>query len=404
MDIKVMLVSKQDSFVNQMRQLITAEDITVAADAPGGAVAIEKIENIEPDMLIINSGRNDTEAMNLAERITQNRPRIFVVLVVEEMTVETLQAANAAGVHNVITMPESSKELCDYIHMVHNAESNRLSALSENTQISWMSKCVAVFGSKDGLGKTSLATNLAIKLAENRRKVALVDLDLEFGDVHTFMDINPKDTIAELAQDFYSPTIDAIRSYMTVHPSGVHVLCAPKSPEYADVVSAECVSTILSLLRSYYDFVIVDTASNFNDVTLTAIESASTVFMMTGMDVSTLKNAKLAMSVLESLKQNSKVRVVVNRAVESGSININDVQRIIEAPLAAYIPNDYSVALGALNRGEPFVLSYPKSKLSACIDEISKTLIAGTEEFHIDNSVGRKGFTGFFKNKVNKVK
>ena len=390
-NIKVMLISKQDSFLNYMRQLITVEDINIVGDAPGGAVAMEKIENLSPDVLLIHSGTGDNEALNLAERITQNRPRIFVIMVVDNMTVEVLQAAKAASVHNVIPMPDNTKDLCHYIQMVHTAESKRLTALTENTQVTWMSKCIAVFSSKDGLGKTSLATNMAIKLAENRRKVALIDLDLEFGDVHTFMDIDPKDTISELAKDFYSPTIDAIRSYMTVHPSGVHVLCAPKSPEYADVVSADCVSTILSLLRSYYDFVIIDTASNFSDVTLTAIEAASTIFMMTGMDISTLKNSKLALSVLESLKQSSKVRVVVNRAVESGNISLDDVTRVVEAPLAAFIPNDYNTAVSALNRGEPFVQSFPKSKLAGCVEKLVNALISGTEEYQVTGGK-RKGF------------
>jgi len=399
MDIKVMLISKQESFLDYMRQLITAEDIVIAGDAPGGAVAMEKIENLNPDVLIINSGRNDNEALNLAERITQNRPRIFVILVMEELTVEGLQAANAAGVHNVIATPANAKELCDYIHLVHTAESNRLTALTENTQVTWMSKCIAVFSSKDGLGKTSLATNLAVKLAEHRRKVALVDLDLEFGDVHTFLDLDPKDTISELAQDFYAPTIDAIRSYMTVHPSGVHVLCAPKSPEYADVVSAECVSTILSLLRSYYDFVIIDTASNFSEVTLTAIEAASTIFMMTGTDISTLKNSKLALSVLESLKQNGKVRVVVNRAVDNSTITVEDVKRVVEAPLAAYIPNDYTTAVSALNRGEPFVHSFPKSKLTSCVNRLVKNLIAGSEEYEVAAGRKNKGLGKLMKKK-----
>ena len=399
MAINVMLVSKQDSFLDYMRQLITAEDIHIVGDAPGGAIAMEKIENLSPDILIINSSRSDSEALNLAERITQNRPRIFVILVVEELSLEALQAANAAGVHNVISMPATAKDLCDYIHLTHTTESNRLTALTENTQVTWMSKCIAVFSSKDGLGKTSLATNLAVKLAEHRRRVALIDLDLEFGDIHTFMDIDPKDTISELAQDFYAPTIDAIRSYMTVHPSGVHVLCAPKSPEYADVVSSECVSTILSLLRSYYDFVIIDTASNFSEVTLTAIEAASTIFMMTGTDISTLKNSKLALSVLESLKQNTKVRVVINRAVDSSTISIEDVSRVVEAPLAAYIPNDYNTAVSALNRGEPFVQSFPKSKLADCVDKLVNNLIAGTDEYHVAVGRKRKGLGNLLKKK-----
>ena len=157
-------------------------------------------------------------------------------------------------------------------------------------------------------------------------------------------------------------------------------------------MSAECVSTILSLLRSYYDFVIIDTASNFSEVTLTAIEAASTVFMMTGMDISTLKNSKLALSVLESLKQNSKVRVVVNRASESTNITLEDVSAVVEAPLAAFIPNDYNTAVSALNRGEPFVLSYPKSKLSSCVETLVDTLITGSEEYSIPKNRKRSIF------------
>ena len=391
MAIKVMLISKQEAFLDHMRQLIVADDIAVVGDAPGGNLAMEKIENFSPDVLVINSGRNDNEALNLAERITQNRPRIFVIMVADELTVDFMQAANSVGVHTVIATPESSQVMCDYIRLIHTAESNRLAALSDNARVSWTSKCVTVFGSKDGLGKTSLATNLAVKLAEHRRKVVLLDLDLEFGDVHTFMDISPKETIAELAQDFYSPTIDAIRSYMTVHPSGVHVMCAPKSPEYADVVSAEFVSTMLSLLRSYYDFVIIDTASNFSEVTLTAIESSSTVFMMTGMDISTLKNSKLAMGVLATLKQDGKVRVVVNRASDASSISLDDVRRVVEAPVAAYIPNDYNVAVSALNRGEPFVQSFPKSKLTSCVSNLADVLISGNEEYNVQAGKKNKG-------------
>lgn len=103
---------------------------------------------------------------------------------------------------------------------------------------------------------------------------------MQFGDINIFLDIEPKDTIVELVQDVVTPNIDSVRSYMSVHSSGVHVLCAPRSPEYAELVSAEKVQSLLSLLRTYYDYVIVDTSPSFTDVTITAIESASILFLL----------------------------------------------------------------------------------------------------------------------------
>jgi pilus assembly protein CpaE len=246
-----------------------------------------------------------------------------------------------------------------------------------------MSRVITVFGSKGGLGKTTIATNLAVKLASYKKKVALVDLDLQFGDVHVFLDIEPKDTIAEMVQEVHTPNIDTVRSYMVVHSSGVHVLCAPRSPEYADVVSAEKVQSLIGLLRSYYDFVIIDTPPTFNEVALTAIESSATVLFVTGLDISILKNSRLSMSILDSLQQMDKIRVLVNRAVEVSTITISDVQKILGCPIWARIPSDYAVAVSALNRGMPFVSLSPKTKLSQSLSEIASLLLSGREDYDI---------------------
>lgn len=379
--IRIMLVSKQDAVLDHLRRMITDEDLEIAAEAPGGDPALEKVENIAPDILIINSGSINTDAFNLAERVIQCKPRTFVILLVDQLTAENLQSANAVGCHNVIPFPTVSKELCDTIRRVYNTETARISALNSNQRVTWSSKVLTVFGAKGGLGKTTIAVNLAIKLAEQRKRVALLDFDLQFGDVSVFMDIEPKDTIAELIQDVPSPSIDSVRSYMTVHPSGVHVLCAPKSPEYADMISADRIQGLLSLLRSYYDFVIIDTGANFSDVTLAAIEASTDVLFVTGLDLSILKNSKVTMSILESLGQKKKVRVIINRAMEINSITIADVQRIVDAPILARVPSDYMVAVAALNRGQPFVLSAPKAKLSLSVADIARRIASGGENF-----------------------
>lgn len=389
--MNIMLVSRQAEDLRTLRRYLSAdEELTVLADAPGGDAALETVENVSPDILLISAGAADSDSVNLAERIILRKPRTFVILLLPEVTLEALQAANAAGCHNVTRFPADEKELCAYVRRVYHAESGRISALDSNQRVVWASRVITVYGAKGGLGKTSIAVNLAIKLAQQNRKVAILDLDLQYGDVHIFMDTDPRETIADLMQDSASPGIDAVRSYMNLHPSGVHILCAPKSPEYADMISAERVQSLISLLRAYYDYVIIDTAANFADPTLAALEAASTILFVTGLDISILKNSRVAMSILDSLGQKKKVRAIINRAVEVSSITVADVQRIVDAPILARIPSDYLVAVAALNRGQPFVQSAPKSRLSLAISDIAEKIDSGTDHFDIQQLTARE--------------
>lgn len=382
--ISVMLVSRQESVLDPLRRFIGSDEkLEIIAEASGGETALEKVENTSPDIMIINSGSADSESVSLAERVILRKPRTFVILLLEQMSLEAVQTANAAGCHNVMSFPADAEELCSTIHRVYNVESGRIDALDTKQRVAWESKVITVFGAKGGLGKTTIATNLAVKLAGMNKKVAIVDLDLQFGDVQIFMDINPKETISDLMQESSSPTIDSVRSYMNIDPTGVHVLCAPKSPEYAEVVSADRISSLIGLLRSYYDYVIIDTASNFTDVILAALDASNMILFVTGLDISILKNSKLAMNILESLGQKKKVRVIINRAVEINSITIGDVQSIIDAPILARIPSDYMVAVAALNQGQPFVLSSPKAKLSLAISDVAEKINAGADNFDI---------------------
>lgn len=407
MKINVLLVSKLESTLASMRRMIDDEDIAVIGDSPGGAQALDKIENTSPDLVIMTLGAGDTDVLSLTERIVLHRPRTYVILLSEYMDVDLLQSALKVGAHNVTEFPTNARDFAEYIKNVHRNETARLNALNTRQGISWLSRVVTVFGAKGGLGKTTIASNLAVKLAEEGKKVALIDLDLQFGDIHIFLDIDPLDTIAELVQQVFSPNIDSVRSYMTVHSSGVHVLCAPKSPEYAELISAERVQSLLSLMRAYYDYVIIDTPPSFNEVTLTAIEASSSILFVTGLDISILKNSRLSLSLLDSLQQRDKVRLVVNRAVDISTITINDVEKIIGAPIWAKIPSDYKVAVTALNRGVPFVTSAPQSKLSQSIADIANILLSGggTEpEMAVAGKVGGKLSNGFrmpFKSKKN---
>jgi len=396
MKIRIMLISKMDRTINQIKDLIQDEELLVIGESSTGSVALDKIENASPDIVIMPLGAGDTDVLSLAERIILDRPRIHVILVVEHMDVDILQSAIKIGAHNVIEFPKNAKDFAEYIKSVFHTETARINSLSEGKKtLSWMSRVVTIFGPKGGLGKTTIAVNLAAKLAQQNKKVVLVDLDLQFGDVHIFLDIEPTDTIAELVQEFFNSNIDSVRSFMTVHSSGIHVLCSPKSPEYAETISAEKIQSLLNLLRTYYDYVIIDTPPFFTDVIITALESSSTILFVTGLDISILKNSKVSLALLDSLQMSDKTRLVVNRAVDMSSITVDDVQKILGFPIWAKVPSDYKVAVTALNRGIPFVTSTPTSKLSQAIEDIASMLQEGDSV----KQTQPKEKEGFFKKK-----
>ena len=380
MKINVLLISRLERTLGALKTLIYDEEIAVIGESSGGTDALERIENLSPDIVIMFYGTGDDDVLSLTERITLSRPRSHVILLCEYLDVDVLKSALSVGAHNVISYPKTSKEFCDYIKTVFHNETARIESLSGKQSLSWISKVITVYGAKGGLGKTTLAVNLAVKLAESRKKVALVDLNLQFGDANVFMDIEPVDTISELSQELSSPNIDLIRSYMTVHSSGVHVLCAPKSPEYAELVSPEKVQSILGQLRTYYDYVIIDTPPTFSDVTITALELSSMILFVTGLDISILKNSKQSLNILKSLQQLDKVKIIVNRAVNIGAITLDDVSKLIDCPIWAKIPSDYKVAVTALNLGIPFVTGAPKTELSQAVASVSSLLLEGTQD------------------------
>ncbi|MBR4991520.1 MAG: P-loop NTPase [Clostridia bacterium] len=389
--ISIVLVSKQAGVCRTLRDYLSTDpQLDLLAELSNTDEALEKVDLLSPNILMIHTGESDTDAISLAERVIQRKPRTFVILLMQPLTLERTQAANAAGCHNIAPFPQNAKELCDFVHRVHNTENDRITALDTNERATWSSKIITVYGAKGGLGKTTIATNLAVMLAKQKKKVAILDLDLLFGDVHVFMDLEPKETIADLMQERACNSIDAVRAFMTVHSSGIHILCAPKTPEYAETVSGDRVQSLLALLRSYYDYIIIDTAVNFSDPVLAALEASTTILFLTGLDVSILKNSKTALSILESLGQKKKVRVIINRAVEINSITVSDVQRIVDAPILARIPSDYLVAVAALNQGQPFAQNAPKAKLSLAISDIAEKIITGNDQFDIQKLSSRE--------------
>ncbi|HZD72793.1 MAG TPA: P-loop NTPase, partial [Actinomycetota bacterium] len=276
-----------------------------SADEAMGAIAAEGREVVAA---LIGSGLADEHALGLASRLQQAAPEVAVVLLRERESGQMLRSALRFGVRDVLGASSDVESVrMSVVRAIELATSlrGRLAAGSAAARPEApgrrSGRVITVFSAKGGCGKTFLATNLAVALAAGGSEVALVDLDLHFGDVAIVLQLFPTRTIQDAARD-HGLDAGALRSYLTPHHAGIWALAAPTEPPVADTVSASAVSTILTLLRSSFAYVVVDTPAAVTDQVLAAFDESDAIALLATLDVPSIKNLRLTMQTMERLR------------------------------------------------------------------------------------------------------
>lgn len=327
--------------------------------------------------IILLSSSDERKMLRISQQIYLLRPRTTTVVMVESINGEQVHRFMQTGVHHVLPLGIDGGNLGLQLNAIWETENSRISALESTNTTTWKSKVITMFSACGGSGKSFIASNLAIELANRGRKVALLDLDLEFGSLDIFMKVQTDDTITDLIQELQVASADVIRKYMTVHASGVNILSAPSSPEFASHVTAQHVVKIISTLRNHYDYIVIDTASNFQDINLSVFDLSSIVFYVAGNDVLSLMKAKKSFGIFDSIVGTEKLRVVIGQE-KASRIKPDMIPKVLSFPVFATIPHDPKGATESINVGTPIVHLQPQSSLSKAFRNIA-TLIDGTD-------------------------
>lgn len=376
--IRVMLVGNQDSKIYELRDLLQDDNIAIVGISKLGDTTLEKIFSLRPGMVIFCCGDDYDMSIKTAENIYTEMSGCSTLLLCERIDINIIEKAMFAGVKSVLQLPIEKNELLENIKAAFQLETERLQN-SRTLPVGMQSKVITVFGSKGGIGKTTIAVNLAVVLAQMGKKIAVVDTDLQFGDVNVFFDVESKNTIAEVSQSKEASDINAIKRMTVMHHSGVNILCAPKSPEYSEYVTPKIIESVITTMRPYYDYVIVDTTPLFNDATVVAIENSNLVLMVTGTDISSLRNTKTSLDILKSLQQTDKLEFVINK-ISSGIISIKDVLLVLEKPVKNQISYDFKTALDSHNKGIPIVLGYPRTVIAKELTQLAENVVKVIEK------------------------
>lgn len=374
MPIKVMIVDDVKETRDNVRRLLALEDeIVVVGEAENGEEAVEKISKLRPNIVLMDINMPVLDGLGATEQISLRFPEVMVIMMTVQGELEYIKHAMTVGARDYITKPFSSEDLLSSIKKIYRLEYLKKNVPESGDKTKVQPQTVVVFGTKGGVGKTTIATNLAVGLHYvTGKKVVLIDLDLQFGDVAAMLNIFPKQTITELVQDEEPIDEGLVQSYLLPHGStGINVLPAPTRPQYADLVTSQHVERIIRSLQKKHDYIVIDTPTSFNENVLMALDLASQIQLVLTLDLPSIKNAKLCLEVLEGLGLKDKVRIILNDACEEYGLRAEDVERTLGLPILCELPPSSKIVTGAINRGTPFVMLNPTSKIAENMNKLA---------------------------------
>lgn len=328
------------------------------------------------DALLIACATPTQEALELIEESIGDQPGVPVILVCTDQPNGYVRQVFDAGADDIVLVENREVSGREIYFAIQKALTKRSKPATSGTTTHTGGDIICVLGPKGGTGKTLTSANLAVALAEEGRRVALVDLDLQFGDLGLVLSISPERSLYDLASAGGSIDAAKLDAFLSPHPSGVRVLLAPARPDQAQAVTPAFLNELFPVLREAFDAVIVDTPPGFTPEVITAVDASSSICLVGTLDAPSLKNAKLGAETLELMGYPSdRIRIILNRADSSVGVTHADVVSVLGRAPDVLVPSHRDV-VRSINAGEPIVSSHPRSEASKAFRALAQLLIA----------------------------
>ena len=342
-----------------------------------------EVQESDADVLVVACSEQPEAALELVQWWAAHRPRRPVVVLCHGSPNGFVARAFSAGADDLMVVEpgrsvsaETSQEL---VFALQKALARKATPTENGNAVGEM---ICVLGPKGGIGKTVTCCNLGISLVEMRKRVVLVDLDLQFGDLALSLGLTPQGTVYDLATAGGSLDAGKVEAFLATHASGMRVLMAPTRPDQASVITIEFLRDVYATLRSAYDYVIVDTPPGFTPEVIASIDASSQICMVGMLDALSLKNTKLGLETLELMGYDARrVRLVLNRADSNVGITHNDVLSILGRPPDILVPSHRDITR-SVNQGTPIVMSHKRAEAAKAFRALAKIYDSGGPGAH----------------------
>lgn len=380
--ISLLLVDDNAETRASIKRLLQFElDFVVVGEADNGQEAYDLAKTLQPDCILMDINMPVMDGIEATELITHDVPNSVIIIISVQGEHEYLRKAMVAGARDYLSKPFSSDELINTIRQAYENEQTRQQHQAISSGKIKDGKVITVFSAKGGVGKTTIATNLAISLGRQGNDIVLMDLDLQFGDVPIMLDLKVKRSMA----NWYSDGLLPVTDYLQHHdPSGIRVLAAPESPEDGELIAAEHVTRMITELRAHSDYLVIDTPQFFHETTLQSLELADEIILVATPDLPNLKNVRRCLDILTKLELVDKVKVVANKVGKDAGIPYEQFDSYLNYPVWEQIPNEPRLIAQCATQGIPVVVQQPKAKISQALTRLSQRfepqLVQGQEQ------------------------
>ncbi len=398
-NVRVLIVDDIAETRENIRKLLQFEsDIDVVGAARSGEEALQLASDTQPDVVLMDINMPDMDGIAVTEALLKDVPFAQVVMLSVQSEADYMRRAMLAGARDFIAKPPSGDELIKTIRLVSERAKEQRRKLAKPVQVVPVqgapgsgqgvardSKLLAVYSAKGGVGCTTLATNLAIGLNTEETPTVLVDGNLQFGDVSVFMNMQVKNSIVDLASRADELDSDYVGDVLMTHECGLKVLAAPPRPEMADEVRADQVRKVLEYMKAHFAYIVVDTSSVMDDVTLAILDAADMLVAVATPDIPAIKDVRLLFDLLSVLEYpREQVFFVLNKTDRKTGISADAVAENLKRPVDAEIPAEEQVVTASINRGIPLLLGekgkVPAKNIMDLLGTIRQRLVEGTGE------------------------
>lgn len=380
--ISVLIVDDIPETRENLEKLLYFEsDIEIVGKAESGQQAIDLARRLQPHIVLMDINMPDMDGITASQQIAQFAPASQIIMMSVQSEADYLRRSMLAGAVDFLTKPFTSEELSTSIHRVYEMgltrkpsaptileteEGSPLAAGTRAQRPAQEGKLLLIYSPRGGTGCSTLATNLAIAMAQSSSKtVALVDASLQFGDADVLLNLQGAQSIADATKRTGELDSDSLPVMMATHTSGIKVLIAPPSPVDFETIRPEAFKKVLRRLQKSFDYVILDTWSYLDDMVLAAIDLAERILIIMTPEIPSIKGTRQFFEIAEALEfPQDRIDLILNKVYPRDEIRAEQIEHSMKHKIRAQFEFEPQTIRQAINQGSPLITTHPNHPLS----------------------------------------
>ena len=350
--------------------LETVDDVNIIQQFKDILAAQDYIIENRPPLVIVDITKKTNISLDVISKLTTLVKNIKIIVLSYETESDIVIKALRAGAREFLVKPLIEK---DFIAAVQKMKDLILGNINDTTKC----KVITTFSNKGGIGKTSIAVNLAMEIANiTKEKVALVDLNMQMGDITTFLNLDPSfdtsyviNNLDRIDETFLLTTLEQYNK------TSLYVLADPPDIEQAEIITSEDITTLINILRNVFSYIVIDTTSSFDAKTITALDNSDLILLISIINLPSIRNCQRCFDLFKKLGYSKdKIKLIINRYMDADDIKIEDVEEVLDHKVFFKIPNNYYTIINSINKGIPICDAAPNSNICKSFKQLGAML------------------------------